>query len=134
MTKRRQLRSNAKCVQGPLKISTHNSPTQTDTLMDSENSEISDGAKKYLDDLLREHTAELKGEIDALKTLLSQKNERIEALNEKVIEVVQRSVELSEELRFTREQLEIKIDDNEQYSRKDSLCIEGIGALDGETQ
>ena len=46
---------------------------------------------------------------------------------------MQRSVELSEELRFTREQLEIKIDDNEQYTRKDSLRIEGIDITDGET-
>ena len=55
MTKRK-LRSNAKSVQN-----------------DNDNIEISDGAKTYLDELLREHTAELKSEIDALKTMLSQK-------------------------------------------------------------
>ena len=97
------------------------------------NSGISDDAKKYLDDLLRQYTTELKGEIDELKTLLNTKNDQIEELNEKVINVVKRNIELTEELRNTREYLEIKIDDNEQYSRKDSLRIEGIEYVPGET-
>ena len=79
------------------------------------------------------YTTELKSEIDDLKSLLHKKNERIEELSDKVVKVVQRNVELSDELRNSHNQLLIKIDDNEQYSRKDSLRIEGIDYSEGET-
>ena len=96
--------------------------------------DISEGTKTYLDELMRMYTTELKSEIDELKTLLNKKNELIDELNARVIQVVQRIVELSDELRNSRIELEIKIDDNEQYSRKDSLRIEGIDFDAGETR
>ena len=64
--------------------------------------EISDGVKQYLDNLLRTTTAELKAEIDSLKSLLSKKNDQIDDLNAKVVQVVQRNVEIADELYHMR--------------------------------
>ena len=98
-----------------------------------EQSEISEGVKLYLDNLLRSSTAELKSEIDCLKALISQKNEQIVSLNTKVVEVVQRNVELSIELKDLRDDVVVKIDDLEQYGRKNSLRIEGVAIADKES-
>ena len=95
--------------------------------------EISEGVKQYLDDLLRTYSDELKSEIEDLKLLVSKKNEQIRELNEKVIEVVQRNVQVSDELNQLRERSYVKIDDLEQYGRKNSLRIEGIAVADKET-
>ena len=77
--------------------------------------DISDAAKQYLVNLLSTHTSELKNEIDELKSMINKKNDQIDELSTKIVDVVRRNVELSEELRSTREQLEIKIDDGEQF-------------------
>ena len=95
--------------------------------------EISDGVKLYLDNLLRASTAELKSEIDGLKSLINQKDEQIADLSTKVVGVVQRNVELSSELKTLRDDMEERIDDLEQYGRKNSIRIEGISITDSET-
>ena len=100
---------------------------------DSASTEISDGVKKYLAELLHSSTLELKNEIDELKSLINNKNEQIAELNEKVIHVVQRNIELAGELKEVRHDFEIKIDDLEQYGRKNSLRIEGIEVCENES-
>ena len=95
--------------------------------------EISEGVKKYLGELLQTHNSELKRDIENLQLKLDVKNKLIEELNYKVIDVVQRNVQLADELKLARENCEEKIDNLEQYTRKDSLRIEGIDYADDET-
>ena len=89
--------------------------------MSENNCDISEETKQYLDNLLRASTAALKSEIDDLKLLVNQKNEQITELSNKVIEVVQRNVELTNQLATVTEVLDTKIDDLEQYNRKNNI-------------
>ena len=84
-------------------------------------------------ELLQTHTAELKRDIENLQLKLDVKNKLIEELNDKVIDVVQRNVQLADELKLARENCDEKIDDLEQYGRKNSLRVEGIEVSQNET-
>ena len=95
--------------------------------------EISEGTKPYLDNLLRTTTAELKSEIDALKLLINTKNEQISELNDKVVQVVKQNVNLSSEVKRLTDNVFVKIDDLEQYDRKNNIRIEGIELSENET-
>ena len=109
--------------------------------------DISDETKKFLADLIQEQFAELKLQIQDLRSAVELKNyriatlsdtienlqatvgqrdKRIEKLENDVISAVKRNVVCKSDLAVLRDELEVKIYDNEQYSRKDSLRIEGI--------
>ena len=68
-----------------------------------------------------------------MKTIVNNKNELIEQLSGKVVAVVQRNVELSDEIQHLRESTYMHLDDLEQYGRKNSLRIEGIEVSEMET-
>lgn len=114
--------------------------------MSGKSGDLSEGVKAYLDSI----NAGLIAEIHALRNVICDKDNRIDELSRKVIEVVQSNLELScnlkninneladlkkkyEYLETKYEVLAVKVDDGEQYQRKQSLRIEGIEILPGET-
>ena len=107
--------------------------------------EISEGVKAYLLKL----TEGLSAQIKSLQDNIITKDQRIIDLSENVTQVVHRNLELTSELHELRQefktmqnkyskldkkynQLEIKVDDGQQYQRKQNLRIEGIEILDRE--
>ena len=75
-----------------------------------------------------------------MKDIIAAKNATITNLEDHVKKVVRRNVELADQLASTqhelgtaKEEFSIKIDDLEQYGRKQSLRIEGIEVVPGET-
>ena len=104
--------------------------TRNDTTPDnSDNSEISDGAKLYLEGVI----SGLRNEIADLRTAIEEKNERILSLEKDVVEAVQRNLVLAAKIDRLETDMVIALDDHEQYSRKDSLRIEGIEYVGGES-
>ena len=91
--------------------------------------EISDATKAYLEHLV----SGLRQEITDLRSLIEEKNERITSLEENVTESVRRNIVLAAKLSELEESVSVKLDDSEQYSRKDSLRIEGIQFSSDET-
>jgi hypothetical protein len=94
--------------------------------------EISDGVKKYLEQM----NAELKSELLTLKEEINQRNEHISHLEERVVQVVQQNVKLAADLHVTNKKfdaLDIKLDDLEQYGRKMCLRVEGIEVKEKES-
>ena len=101
-------------------------------MLDSENdsaNEISDAVKTYLENLV----SGLKTEIAGLRSLLEEKDERIATLEDGVVDAVQRNVALAAKVDELAEDMSVRLDDYEQYSRKDSLRIEGICYEKGES-
>ena len=66
------------------------------------------------------------GNIKNLQAAVEQRDVRIETLENDMVAAVQRNIAVRSDLSEMREEMLIMIDDNEQYSRKDSLRIEGI--------
>jgi hypothetical protein len=94
-----------------------------------ENSEISEATKLYLENLI----SGLRSEIADLRIIVAEKNERISKLEATVIETVQRSVELAGRIDDLESNFNIRLDEQEQYTRKDCLHIEGITYVRGES-
>ena len=102
----------------------------TDT-MDNDKTDLTEIVK-----LLRDTVDTLQTTVAELKTALAAKDTRIDELEQRVTKVVQHNVELSSDVAVMKRHvyaLEIKIDDQEQYSRKPCLRIEGITKDQGET-
>ena len=118
-------------------------PIGTRQTMKSAESDISDGTKTYLENLV----GGLRQEITELRSLIQEKNERINtlevnlevsvtrinSLEENVVESVRRNILLASKISELEESVNVRLDDGEQYSRKDSLRIEGIEYTSGET-
>ena len=84
----------------------------------------------------RESVAQLTSVIDQLKLSIEAKNQRISDLENQVTHVVQRNVQLAGDIGAMRNDINnvaIGLDDQEQYSRKPCLRMEGILKADGET-
>lgn len=121
--------------------------------------ELSEGVKAYLDSLhsglvsqiksLEAIVVEKNNRIDAIETSVLEKDNRIADLSCKVSEGVRRNIEISSELKTTRSELAnlqkafsklqgehnalvVKVDDCQQYTRKQCLRIEGIETLPNE--
>ena len=108
----------------------------TRSTMKSDECDISDGTKTYLENLV----AGLRQEITELRAIIQEKNDRINTLEENidaqvqrintleenVVESVRRNILLASKINELEESVNVRLDDGEQYSRKDSLRIEGI--------
>ena len=106
----------------------------------TDNTDLAELLRSTADELkseFRATVAKLTATIDELKQSIDQKNELIRDLEQRVTTVVQRNVVLSGELSEMQNHIsnvvEVRIDDQEQYSRKPCLRIEGIEQVPGET-
>ena len=106
----------------------------------TDNTDLAELLRSTADELkseFRATVAKLTATIDELKQSIDKKNELIRDLEQRVTSVVQRNVVLSGELSEMQNHItnvvEVHIDDQEQYSRKPCLRVEGIEQVPGET-
>ena len=103
----------------------------------SENVNLAEIVRSTADELkaelkaeFRDTIANLTSMIDQLKQSIDLKNDHISDLEQRITKVVQQNVKLSSEVsvmqRHIEDVVEVRIDDLEQYSRKNCLRIEGI--------
>ena len=88
--------------------------------------------KEYIEGLIRP----LSEKVDGLSQLREEFNKKIEAQNATIKTLVSRIEKLESEAivrQRVTEQLVIACDDNQQYSRRESIRIHGIEAKEGET-
>ena len=110
--------------------------TRLNSMLSPETADISEATKTYLENLV----SGLKNEIAELRAAVEDKNQRITELEETVVDAVKRNVILASRIDEMEAisndysaRIDVRIDDCEQYSRKDSLRIEGIPYQTGET-
>ena len=92
--------------------------------VESKNEEISE---------LKATSNDLRDAFETLKTTIDGKNKLIADLNLKVVDSIRRNIQLSAKVDEIHDSLTIAIDDQQQYSRKNSLRIEGINASTSES-
>ena len=92
--------------------------------------EISDAAKQYLENLIKEQTDTLTSKIAALEEKLQEKDKAIEELTSSLSVV--RNV--NQQLQKNIDTMRVEIDDSAQYSRRYSIRIENITYKCDETE